>query len=47
MNQTLKQLDLLRELADSGVVDVMMELTINKVLEYEIQRHEKRVNNPS
>ncbi len=43
MNQTLKQLDLLRELAESGVLDVMMELTINKVLEYEIQRHQKRL----
>ncbi len=40
MNQTLKQLDLLRELAKVGVDNSMMKLTTRKLLEYEIQQHE-------
>ena len=40
MNQILKQLDLLRQLAESGAVDAATKLTIGKLLDDEIQRHE-------
>ena len=40
MNKILKQLDLLRALAESGAVDEMTRLTIRKLLEDKIQKHE-------
>jgi len=41
MNKILKQIDLLRELAESGAVDEMTRLTIRKLLEDKIQKHEE------
>jgi len=38
MNKILKQLDLLRELAEGGAVDEMTRLTIRKLLDDEIQK---------
>lgn len=40
MNKVLKQLDLLTELAQFGAIDVTTRLTIRKLLEDEIQKHE-------
>ena len=40
MNQILKQLDLLRELAECSAVDEMTRLTIRKLLDDEIQKRE-------
>jgi hypothetical protein len=40
MNKVLKQLDLLRELAECGAIDEMTRLTIRKLLEDKIQKHE-------
>jgi hypothetical protein len=40
MNKILRQLDLLRELAQFGAIDVTTRLTIRKLLEDEIQKHE-------
>ena len=40
MNQMLRRLDLLRELAESGAVDETTRLTIRKLLDDEIQKHD-------
>ena len=47
MNKILKQLDLLRELAESGAIDAVTRLTIGKMLDDEIQRHEGSLENRS